>query len=631
MEDNSKSREQLLSELSELRGSVAELKALEAKYRQTETMLKESEEKYRSIFENAVEGMFQSTPDGRFLSVNPALAHMCGYDSPEEMIENITDVARQHYADPKKRRLFRKILDEQGFVENFEHLICRRDGSTVWVSINARAVRDDNGNVLYYEGTHENISKRKLIEEKLRESEERQTDIVQFLPDPTLVIDHEGKVTGWNLAMEELTGVKSEVILGKGNYEYALPFYGERRPILIDLVKQPSDEFESGYASVERRGSILSGEAYMPALNGGGVYLYATATALRNSRGEITGAIESIRDITERKLAEERLRASEIRYRRLFEAAKEGILIIDAETGRIDDANPYVIDMLGYSYDELIGKQVWEIEPFKNTVVTEFSFSELKENMNIFYDNLQLVTKDGWNIIAELVGNAYPVNNKKVIQFNMQNVSDLKWAEELLKEEKETFFAILENNPSGVALFDSDGVYQYVNPQFTGITGYTLDDIPTAKDWFHKAYPDPDYRHYVRSRWTDNLEKIRTGEKEPVTLNVMCKDGAEKIIKFVSIQLRTNEYMTTCWDVTREKHAEEERERLILELQEALTKVKTLSGLLPVCSSCKKIRNDKGHWEQMEIYIRDRSEADFSHGICPECAEKLYPEYYKKK
>jgi len=84
-------------------------------------------------------------------------------------------------------------------------------------------------------------------------------------------------------------------------------------------------------------------------------------------------------------------------------------------------------------------------------------------------------------------------------------------------------------------------------------------------------------------------------------------------------------------DITDRRQTEEERERLILELRQALSEIKTLSGLLPICGSCKKIRNDKGYWEQMEIYIRDHSEADFSHGICPECAEKLYPEYYKKK
>jgi hypothetical protein len=80
-------------------------------------------------------------------------------------------------------------------------------------------------------------------------------------------------------------------------------------------------------------------------------------------------------------------------------------------------------------------------------------------------------------------------------------------------------------------------------------------------------------------------------------------------------------------DITERKHAEEERERLILELKDALSKIRTLSGLLPICSACKKIRNDKGYWEQLEIYIRDRSDADFSHGICPECLKQLYPRF----
>jgi len=83
--------------------------------------------------------------------------------------------------------------------------------------------------------------------------------------------------------------------------------------------------------------------------------------------------------------------------------------------------------------------------------------------------------------------------------------------------------------------------------------------------------------------------------------------------------------------ISKLKQAEKEREMLIFELKDALSQVKALSGLLPICASCKKIKNDKGHWEQMEIYIRNRSEVNFSHGICPECAEKLYPEYYKKK
>jgi PAS domain S-box-containing protein len=127
--------------------------------------------------------------------------------------------------------------------------------------------------------------------------------LIDFLPDATLVINQAGAVIAWNRAMEEMTGVPAKEILNMGDYEYALPFYGERRPILIDLVLLPREEFEAKYAQIQRVGNVLIGETYTPNLSGGR-YLYATASALHDSKGNIIGAIETIRDITERKLAE---------------------------------------------------------------------------------------------------------------------------------------------------------------------------------------------------------------------------------------------------------------------------------------------------------------------------------------
>ncbi|MBM3134229.1 MAG: GAF domain-containing protein [Chloroflexi bacterium] len=153
----------------------------------------------------------------------------------------------------------------------------------------------------------EEIAERKRMAEVVRESERKLTDIINFLPDATLVIDQEGKVIAWNRAIEEMTRIKAADMLGKGNYEYALPFYGERRPILIDLVFLPQEEFEKRYAHIQRQGSILIGETYVPNLPGGGAYLFATASVLRDSQGHVVGAIEVIRDITWRKQAEEEL------------------------------------------------------------------------------------------------------------------------------------------------------------------------------------------------------------------------------------------------------------------------------------------------------------------------------------
>jgi PAS domain S-box-containing protein len=143
--------------------------------------------------------------------------------------------------------------------------------------------------------------------EAAQETQRRLTDIIEFLPDATLVIDREGKVIAWNRAIEEMTAIPAQEMLGKGDYEYALPFYAERRPILVDLVLLPDEELESRYAYLVRNGTVLVSEALVPALWSGPAYLYAAASALRNSRGEIVGAIETIRDISDRRRAEEEL------------------------------------------------------------------------------------------------------------------------------------------------------------------------------------------------------------------------------------------------------------------------------------------------------------------------------------
>jgi PAS domain S-box-containing protein len=121
-----------------------------------------------------------------------------------------------------------------------------------------------------------------------------------------------------------------------------------------------------------------------------------------------------------------------------------------------------------------------------------------------------------------------------------------------------------------------------------------------------------------------------TGRKKAEEELIHYRDNLEKLVDERTLELmQANERLQQ--EIVERKRVEEEREKLILELQESILKIRMLRGLLPICSSCKKIRNDQGYWEQIEVYIRDHSEADFSHGICPDCAQKLYPELYKKK
>ncbi len=148
----------------------------------------------------------------------------------------------------------------------------------------------------------ENNSDVSILEHKL-------IDVIDFLPDATFIIDATGKLIAWNSAMEELTRIKAKDVIGKTSYEYSIPFYGQRRPMLIDYALNIAEgDMEKKYLNFQQIKDTLVGEVFFPNLkHGGGTYLWAKARPLYNSRGQIIGAIETIRDITDRKLAEQKL------------------------------------------------------------------------------------------------------------------------------------------------------------------------------------------------------------------------------------------------------------------------------------------------------------------------------------
>jgi len=153
------------------------------RYEETIEALRRAEQKYRSIFENATEGIFQTTPEGKYLSANPALARMYGYDSPKELLADLTDISRQLYVEPDRRRKFTVAMRCDGRIQDFESQIYRRDGSVIWISENARAVHDEvTGELLYYEGMVQDITRRKAAEEARKQAEEKLVRYAQESP-----------------------------------------------------------------------------------------------------------------------------------------------------------------------------------------------------------------------------------------------------------------------------------------------------------------------------------------------------------------------------------------------------------------------------------------------------------------
>jgi two-component system cell cycle sensor histidine kinase/response regulator CckA len=282
--------------------------------KRAEGALQQAEAKYRTIFENASMGIYQTTLRGRIISANPALARILGYNSPQELMEFIADIGTEVYADPRSRVRIAELCMKYGVVEGFETQFRKKDKSLAWLSVNARAIKDAEGNIMYFEGTMEDVTARKRAEEELATAHQRLFDIIEFLPDATFVIDDDRKVVAWNLACEKMTGVRKEEIIGKGDYTYAIPFYGKRRPQLIDYVTMDcdSDELQQTYMAIRQEGRLLHGETFVPMLyNGKGAFLSGNASPLFDRAGKVTGAIESLRDITEFKHLETQLRQSQ--------------------------------------------------------------------------------------------------------------------------------------------------------------------------------------------------------------------------------------------------------------------------------------------------------------------------------
>ncbi|HJX31922.1 MAG TPA: PAS domain S-box protein, partial [Thermodesulfobacteriota bacterium] len=212
---------------------------------------------------------------------------------------------------------------------------------------------------------------RKRAEEALISSNRELNDIIEFLPDSTFVLDNDKKVIAWNRAIEEMTGIKKQDMIGQGDNAVTIPFYGERRPHLLALIDVCDQELESKYEYVQRKGNTLYAETFTPALYGGkGAYVWATGTPLFDAQGNRVGAIESIRDITEYKQAKQKLQASEENYREIFNASHDALLIHDLKTGAILDVNQRACEMYKYSRDELINSFVGYLS-FGETPYTE--------------------------------------------------------------------------------------------------------------------------------------------------------------------------------------------------------------------------------------------------------------------
>lgn len=218
-----------------------------------------------------------------------------------------------------------------------------------------------------------------------------------------------------------------------------------------------------------------------------------------------------------------------------------------------------------------------------------------------------------------------PINEE--LEQRIPDITEEKQAEVELRENKERYRTILESIEEAYFESDLEGNFKFFNDSLSSILGYSKEEL---KGMNYRNYMPPETAKDIYSLFN---EIYRTGKPiRKYGYEVIKKDGNRGFHELFACLMRDGNgkpigFRGIAHDITERKLAENERERLIKQLQDALAEVKRLSGLLPICSHCKKIRDDKGYWNRLESYLQEHSDAEFSHSVCPECAKKYYPDY----
>lgn len=406
-----------------------------------------TEEKYRNIFENSIDGIFQSTPQGRLISVNPSMAAMYGYDSPEDMVNNITDIASQIYINPENRDVVRQRLEGGEQIKGYESLEYRKDGSTLWTSMNAQVIRDHNGRILFYEGTVEDITLRKEMEIKRNEADMlyrslvEQTSIVVYRLSP----DTSASCLYISPQIEVMLGYSPEEWLREPAFWKKIIHPQDLPSVLADVEHYMA---KKGKSSIEYRIQDKSGNWH---------WVLDETVVVKDTDENIQFVHGVFLDITERKQAEKSL----IQFRELMNESNDSIFVIDQLTGQYTDFNEKACKQLGYNREELLKVFVFDVAQHIHSI------DEWYERVNLVREKGGLIfetnyrRKDGSIFPVEVSARLLESTDQPVVLAFVRDISDRKNTERIVQESQNRLQAFFNQSLDGFffTIFDTPRVW----------------------------------------------------------------------------------------------------------------------------------------------------------------------------
>ena len=428
-------------------------------------------EGYQSIFENAMEGIFQSSIEGRYLKVNPAMARIFGYDSPEDMVSGVSDIAQEIHVDANTRNQFIQELTNHDQVVGFEARNYRKDGSIIWTRTNARTIRDEAGNLLYFEGFLTDITSYKEAEIALKESEEKYRVLVEHLPGAVFLnaIDDPDEIFYISSKIKEILGYSPEEWISKIHWsDHIHPEDRER----VLRESQRTDE----------TGELFLQEYRIRKRDGNYSWIREESSLIKRENGEPLFWQGFFLDISSQKQAENAILQSEEQFKKIFQANPIASLIATLEEGRFVAANNAYWSLTGYTPDEFLGHTSTELG-FVTKRKRKKLVTRLKKEKTIRNERGKLIIKSGKTCDSLEFYELIYFNGQDCILAMFYDMTEQVQAQAVLQESEEKYRQLFEAESDAIFLIENkSGIILEVNDAATALYGYSKEELLKMKN-----------------------------------------------------------------------------------------------------------------------------------------------------
>jgi PAS domain S-box-containing protein len=569
--------------------------------------LRESEEKYRTIFEESFDGLFITSPEGKILDMNKKGVKMFGYDAKEEILR--LDLVKDVYAYPPDRRRILALVNTRGSAE-YEVVVKKKSGEKMVTRCSLTAVKNEKGEITGYRGIIRDITEQKQAEASLHQASAYNRSLIEASLDPLVTIGPEGKITDVNAATERVTGLSRAELIGTD---------------FADYFTEP-EKARAGYQQVFREGSVRDYPLELRHRKGTVTSVLYNATVYRDEQGEVAGVFAAARDITERKLAEQALTGLAKQWQQTFASVPDLIMVLD-EQHRIVRANRAMEQVAGLKENELIGRHCYEIMHGASAPPHFCPHSRLLADGQ---SHLEEITEPRLGAILEV--SVTPLRDDEGRVFGSvhiaQDITERKRAEAVQQEQTRFLQTLIDAIPAPVFFKDRQGLFLGCNSAYEKFLGRPREKI-IGKTVYEVAPKELADKYYEMDE-----QLFQDGGVQVYEASVMQADGYRREVIFNKAPFQNTDgslggLIGAIQDITERKWAEEALQESERQFREVLENVKLIAVTLDLQGKiifCNDFLLQLSGWQRQEIAGQNWLE----HFIPEEIRESIRSDFEKQ-